>query len=358
MGQSGKKLVEKPLDWAVDQATNPINWVAPGMGTADELLLDGKVRDVGDQVWDTINPFKPDDPARSKNRSGIDLAPASAFEQELTKNLSGDYAGLRGLTDATGLGASDVTAGTQSQRDLANMLQQYAQGGFLPGQQDFATANQFAQSAFNPQQVAINQQFQQEALRANQLAAQLGRPANDPIIQAKLSQERMRAQERLGAQQAAFATDFAMQLPGQRLNYTAQAANLRSSLASQAMANRQALLSLGSQLQAGERDWRLQTGVRWGEAEQQEGGNAFWKGIGRIAGLAGTIATGGAALGWQPFAAAPAAQMPGMSVGQAMQQFAPPPPPMSFYQRQTPASMMQAFGGMAATGQMNQGYGY
>jgi hypothetical protein len=137
------------------------------------------------------------------------------------------------------------------------MLQQFSQGGYMPSQQDNAQAQAFAQSQFAPQQVAQDQQFTQEKQRANQLAAQLGRPVNDPIIQARLSQERMQSQERLGAQQGAFASQFAMQQPQQRLGYTGQLAELQSGLASQAMQNRQALIGLGSQLQGQDQQFRL-----------------------------------------------------------------------------------------------------
>lgn len=163
-----------------------------------------------------------------------------------------------------GPGMNEVKANMSTQNDFAKMLQQYSQGGFLPGQQDFASANQFATSAFQPQQVAINQQFQDEQLKANQMAARMGRPVNDPLIQAKLSQERQRAQERLGASQSAYVSEFAQKLPQQRLGYMEQLSGLRSGLASQAMSNRQALVSLGSQIEGQGMQFRL------GSAQQNQ----------------------------------------------------------------------------------------
>lgn len=213
----------------------------------------------------------------------VNVAPPSAFEQQLTAGTSKDYGALQGLVGA-GAGVNDVAAGAQGQRDLAAMLRQYAAGGFMPGQQDIATAQQFAQTQYQPQQVALQQQQQQEQLKANQLAAQLGRPVNDPIIQAKLAQERAQSQERLRAAQGAFASQFALNLPQQRLGYTAQLADVQSSLASQAMQNRQALLSLGSQLRGQEQQFRLGTTSR--TATTSSGG-----------GMAGAISGGLAGLG-------------------------------------------------------------
>lgn len=181
-----------------------------------------------------------------------------------------------------GAGEQDVTAGLSAQRGLADLLSQYAQGGFLPGEQDWKTANQFAQSALAPQQVAINQAFTDQQQRTAQLAAQMGRPVNDPILQAKLAQEQQRAQERLGASQSAFASEFAQSLPLQRLAYTGQLADVRSGLASQAMSNRQALIGLGSQLQQAGQQFQLATGTK----TQSQGG-----------GLGGAISGGLAGFG-------------------------------------------------------------
>jgi hypothetical protein len=217
-----------------------------------------------------------------RTSSEVNLGPESALGAATGRNLPVDYEALRGLVNA-GAGSADVAAGAQGQRDLAAMLKQFSQGGFLPGQQDIATANQFAQSQFQPQQVALQQQQKQEQLKANQLAAQLGRPVNDPIIQAKLAQERMQSQERLGASQGAFASQFALNLPQQRLGYTAQLADVQNALASQAMSNRQALVNLGSQLRGQEQQFRLGSASR----SQTSGG-------GLAGGISGALAGFGA----------------------------------------------------------------
>lgn len=170
-----------------------------------------------------------------------------------------------------GPGQQVVRDSNTSNQQLASLLQQFSQGGYMPTAQDTAQSQQYAQQAFQPQQLAIQQQFEEEKQRASQLAAQLGRPVNDPIIQAKLSQERMRSQERLGASQSAFASEFAMSQPQQRLGYTAQLANFQSGLASQAMANRQALIGLGSNLQGQDMNFRMGTA---GQTQTSGGGTA------------------------------------------------------------------------------------
>lgn len=203
----------------------------------------------------------------------VQLAPPSASELAGEQAVVSNLPILQQLINA-GANQQDVTAGLGAQRSLGDLLAQYAQGGFLPSQQDFTTAQGFATSAFAPQQTAINQQFEQQQQRVAQLSAQLGRPVNDPILQAKLSQERMQAQERLGAQQSAFVSDFAQNLPMQRLQFTGQLADVRSQLASQAMANRQALIGLGSQLQAQGQQFRAGTASR-----SVEGGGGLLGGI-------------------------------------------------------------------------------
>lgn len=221
---------------------------------------------------------------RQGSTSSVQLAPPSASELAGEQAITANLPILQQLINA-GAGQQDITSALGASRGLGDLLSQYAQGGFLPGESDFATARQFATSAFAPQQVALNQQFEEEKQRAAQLAAQLGRPVNDPIIQAKLSQERMRSQERLGAAQSSFVSEFAQSLPQQRLQYTGQLADVRNQLASQAMANRQALIGIGSQLQQAGQQFRAGTATR----TQESGG-------GLLGGLTGAL--GGASAGF------------------------------------------------------------
>jgi hypothetical protein len=188
-----------------------------------------------------------------------------AGEQAVLENLKRlqEYANL-------GPGAEDVSQGLTSQRDLASMLQSFSQGGFLPGQQDWQTASQFSSRAFQPQEVALNQAFQQNQQRTAQLAAQLGRPVNDPILQAKLSQERSQGMERLGASRSAYESEFAQNLPMQRLGFMGQLADVRGQLSNQANSNRQSILGIGRGLLQDDRQFRLASSGM----NQQQGGGA------------------------------------------------------------------------------------
>ncbi len=182
----------------------------------------------------------------------------SPLEQQANGYTSQSMSQLNSMV-GLGPGAQDVTAGYNAQNDLASMLKKYAGGGNMPTEQDWGQANQFAGSAFAGQRVAAKQNFEGQQQRAAQLAAQMGRPVNDPIIQAKLSQEYMQGQERLGADQGAYASQMALQMPQQRLGYTSQLADVRSNLASQAMSNRQALLNMGQQVGNSQAQQRFQT---------------------------------------------------------------------------------------------------
>ena len=218
------------------------------------------------------------------------LGPAGELE-----NL-GMQAQTRGIQDfqsfvGLGAGGQDVTSGVNAQRSLADMLKQFSQGGFLPSAQDNTTAQNFAQTQFAPQNVMLQQSFEQQQLGANQLAAQMGRGVNDPIIQAKLRQEQMRQQQQLDSQQGAFGSQFAMQLPQQRLGYASQFSDVSQNLASQAMSNRQALVSMGSQIASTEFNKRLsQAGI----TETTESGGGLKGGIeGGISGFGAGMGMGG-----------------------------------------------------------------
>lgn len=223
----------------------------------------------------------------STQTSGMNLAPESALEALGGQVSQEQLQGLRQLLGA-GPGEQDVAAGTSAGRDLASMLQQYAQGGFMPGEADMQAAQKFAGGAFAGQQAALSQQFQDQQTEARRMAAQLNRPINDPILQAKLAQSQMRQQQLLEGEKTSMATQFAQQLPGQRLGFAQQRAELLGGLASQALANRSNLLSLGSQLQAQGQNFRMQTAERYGTSTEKSGG-------GLMGALSGAI--GGASLG-------------------------------------------------------------
>lgn len=188
----------------------------------------------------------------------------------------------QGLSDLqkfvnAGPGEQDITSALGSQRGLAAMLGQYAAGGNQPTAQDIAQAGQFTNQIFAPQQEQQRQMFEDQATQARRLSAQMNRPVNDPVLQAKLAQEQARQQAMLGAQQTAFSADYAMQQPGQRLNFAGQQTSVLQGLADQAMKNRSAITSLGSGIREAERSFRLQAGRNQGSntTTTQTGANAF-----------------------------------------------------------------------------------
>jgi hypothetical protein len=212
----------------------------------------------------------------SSSESGIRLAPESELEKLAGRSQMGGFQELQKLLskgDAGGL----MDSAMASQGNYASALEDLARSGGMPGQQDMLNAREQAKTVFQPQQVALDQSFKAEQERAARLAAQLGRPINDPIIQAKLGQSRMQSMEMMGAQQGAFIDQQSRANAFQRTDLMGQLADTRGSLATQALANRQALLSLGSGLQQQERNWRLQTGTRWGT---QQGSQSSGGGIG------------------------------------------------------------------------------
>ena len=159
-----------------------------------------------------------------------------------------------------GPGETDISTAVGSQRGLADLLGQYAAGGNQPNAQDIQNANQFTNSIFAPQQEQQRQMFEDQATQARRLSAQMNRPVNDPVLQAKLAQEQARQQAMLGSQQTAFSADYAMQQPGQRLNFAGQQTSVLQGLADQAMRNRSAITSLGSGIREAERSFRLSAG--------------------------------------------------------------------------------------------------
>jgi hypothetical protein len=130
---------------------------------------------------------------------------------------------------------------------------------------------------FGARRTALGQSFEDQLMQSNRQAALMGRAQNDPILKAKLAQEQIRQQAMLDAEQGGLATQLAMQLPGQRLGFAQQRSQILGGLATQAMANRQALAALGSGIMNSERGFRLDTGLRFntGTANTQATSNMF-----------------------------------------------------------------------------------
>lgn len=241
--------------------------------------------------------------------SGVRVGNATANEQAGSAGMMAGFNGFQDMVNA-GPGASDVSAATGASRSLADLLKQYSQqGGAMPTGEDYSNGNSLAGRLFQQQRVGMQQNFMDQSVNANRQAALQGRDMNDPILRMKLAQEQTRQGAMLDAGQNQFAQQYAMQQPFQRLDMASQHANVLGGLASQAMANRQALASMGQSIQNDERNWRLQTGTRWGSQMQESGGglkgaiNGAIAGAGAAASMAGGMgggaggAGGGAAMG-------------------------------------------------------------
>jgi hypothetical protein len=245
--------------------------------------------------------------SKERQQMNVSLPDLSAFEQRLAGVRQGQageveqaYDGVKSLL-GMGPGAGDVQAGYNSQLDLAALLKKFSMGGFIPEQNDINTANTFAGQMFQPQQIAMQQAFQDQRMMGNRAMAKMGRGPGDPIMMNKLAQEETRQQAMLGAQQGQFASQFAMNMPTQRLQYAQDHSNLMSGLASQALANRQALLSMGSNLQQAERSYRLGAANR--EVTNFSGGGFGGFFAGAAAGAGSGLKAGGAFSGLDTMAA-------------------------------------------------------
>lgn len=226
-------------------------------------------------------------PKKESQTSSVQLSDPTAFETLLQKNLQRNFQGLSDLTNA-GPGAGDITAANDQARQFAQQLQSYAQSGGLPSQTDINSSNQIADQLFSARRVQQQQAFTDQNQRLAQLAVSLGRPVNDPILQAKLAQEQTRQASSLGAEQQGYATQLALNQPFQRLGFQQQALGVSQALASQALQNRAALLNSGLSLYQNQQNFRLSTATQ----------NRTGESGGGVAGALGGIASGlGAGVG-------------------------------------------------------------
>jgi hypothetical protein len=127
----------------------------------------------------------------------------------------------------------------------------------------------------------MNQALEQQNIMAMRQAGQMGRTGADPIMQAKLAQLRQQGEERLGAE----AQRYALGNVDRTLNFQNMATQLQGGLATQALQNRQMLLSMGSQL--------------WGQGASFRSGNASVTQStpgGLAGGISGALAGAGAGM--------------------------------------------------------------
>lgn len=171
---------------------------------------------------------------------------AQGFQQ--TPGQQAQLQGLQLQQDAASQYGSNIDANSISaQNDFAAQLQQAQQQGLNPTAADINAQQGLASQLFQARQVGLQQDFLKQQQNFEQTAARLGRSPLDPVFRNKLAEQQLQAQERLGAEQNAFGTQLAMQQPYQRLQLGQQRVGVLQGLASQALANRQALASLGGQ---------------------------------------------------------------------------------------------------------------
>jgi hypothetical protein len=209
--------------------------------------------------------------SEQNSTSGISLGRMGELEGQAGNTVQQNLSQLNDIVSKGG-NAEDAAMATQAQRELADAYGQAARTGGIPGQEDIATGNSLAARLFEAQRMGMQQAFGDQEKQFARQSALMGRSPVDPILRAKLAQEQTRQSSMLGAQQNSLAMQLAMNQPMQRLGLQGQRAGILGGLATQAMANRQALLSLGSGVQAQERSFRLATGTRWGNTTQESGG--------------------------------------------------------------------------------------
>lgn len=226
--------------------------------------------------------------------SQIFLDPASQRELNAGQVVDRQFSDLQGLVGA-GPGMQDVTASLGASRDLADMLK----GGIDPTGEDISASNGLAQALMAQQRVSATQGFDEAMRQGNSQAALMGRNPNDPVLRAKLLQNQMNQSAQLDAQQFGLSSQLAMARPGQRISQAANRASVLGGLASQAMANRQAIASMGDSIFQNERNFRLNTATRTNTTNTSSGGGVGGAISGALGGMGAgmSFASGMGALG-------------------------------------------------------------
>ena len=232
--------------------------------------------------------------SKSISESELLIDPETGLEKKANASQQQQFADLNRFVQA-GPGLSDVRAGSGAARSLAALIQQFQTSGGLPGQQQINQANQAASGIFGAQQVGLNQAFEDQRIQAARQAAISGRGGSDPVLAARLAAEQARQQTSLNAQQGSFAAQLALDAPNREIGLASARANVLGGLASQALSNRQSLLSIGNQLRQQERQFRIQTGTQRTTQSTEVGvGDRISAGIsGGISGFGSGLSTAG-----------------------------------------------------------------
>ncbi len=215
-------------------AAGALGGVAGALGNKPNFNMDQNMGQLGQQGQNLFS------------QGGSQFGQSAAYGQQgLGTQLSAfnQYGGPSSFSQSQGAG-----------QDLASLLQSLQQSGGVPSQADQQAASGYASNQFAQQRVNLQQTFDQQLVAANRQAALSGRGGNDPILRAKLGQERMRQTQQIDAAQQQFGSQYAQQIGQQRLGYAEGRANVLTSMDQLNAANRQQaysnMLGLGQQQQA------------------------------------------------------------------------------------------------------------
>ncbi len=214
------------------------------------------------------------------------LSPKTELEHQAEGSIA-DNLNQYGQIVAKGPGQRDMTTALGASRSLADLLKKYSEGGFLPSNEDYSSAWSTTQNMFQPRQTQLAQRFQDEEQDYMKQAQRMGRDPMDVVFKNRLAQTRAREQALLGADQTQYYQQQAFNMPNQRLQYANSYAQVTGGLASQALANRQNLLSLGNTIKQNEANFRLNSA----DTNTRDSSGGGFKG-----GLAGGLAETGASL--------------------------------------------------------------
>lgn len=181
----------------------------------------------------------------------------NSYESQLKQ-----FSDLMGLV-GKGPGESEVTANNTFQNSFATQLTQLMQKMQNPSASDISGYASKARDLFAPDQVALNQRFDDQRVEANRTAGRLGRGGMDPIFSNKLMQEKTRQQQSLDANVLSYSRQLPEMEANNMMNIGGAIGNIRSNLAAQAMNNRQMLLQMGDQLKNSERNFRMGTATHY-----------------------------------------------------------------------------------------------
>lgn len=202
----------------------------------------------------------------------VNLARESGFNRQLRGDVSTDFGALRSLVSQQ----EQVLPGLEAVQQFGQALQA---GG---PQLEISRGREQAERLFAGERAGLQNFFQELETGSAREAAQLGRTGADPILQAKLAQQKGQAFTALQGRQTAAAGQLAQQFGQQRF----QALGQRAQLAQSRLSARQGLLGLGSRLLQQERQFRLQ---RSGQTTRGQEDPGLVSRIGGIAGAAGSI---------------------------------------------------------------------